>query len=217
VNKRRVKHYNSMEYKQMNHILLKYFKIITAAFLISNFSLAIAESADEIVYKTTREVLNQLEINKQRLEKQPEFIKEIVRNIIVPNMDFDTMSALALGDSWNKLTDIEQACFSNSFKNLLVERYAYILLSYRDQNIHYQSAAPIGEKGYVSIVQTLTSPDAKPLTLEYPMRPDNNDWKVVDLVVDDVSLIRNYRKMFNKEIKHQGFAGFLKNFLECNL
>jgi phospholipid transport system substrate-binding protein len=200
----------------MNNTIFNQVKIVIAAFLLSYFNLAIGLTADEIVYETTQEVLHKLEINKARLKTEPEYIQVIVREIIVPHMDFNIMSALALGKHWNKLDDTERACFSNSFKNLLVERYAYILLSYRDQNIHYQPAKPIGEKDYVSIIQTLTRPDTKPLTLEYPMQPDNDNWKVVDLVVDDVSLIRNYRKIFNKEIKQQGFAGFIESFQECH-
>ncbi len=194
----------------------KYLRFISAVILALFFNLAMSATADDIVYETTQEVLKQLELNKERLKKEPDYIQEIVRKLIVPHMDFNTMSALALGDNWNKLSKSEQECFSHSFKNLLVSRYAYILLSYRDQNIHYQSAMPIGEKDYVSIIQTLTRPEVKPLTLEYPMRPDNDTWKVVDLVVDDVSLIRNYRKMFNKEIKQQGFADFISTFEECH-
>lgn len=196
----------------MNRIYRLRLKIIAATLLLLYFNVAFALTADEIVYETTQEVLKQLEINKDKLKDEPEYIQVIVRELIIPHMDFDTMSALALGDSWNKLSAIEQDCFSNAFKNLLVERYAYILLSYRNQDIQYQSAKSIGEKDYVSIKQTLTRPNVKPLTLEYPMRPDNDTWKVVDLVVDDVSLIRNYRKMFNKEIRQQGFEEFIKSF-----
>jgi phospholipid transport system substrate-binding protein len=201
----------------MNYVYKNFIKTILFAILTLQLNLAFALTADEIVYETTQEVLNQLETNKERLKKEPEYIQEIVRNIIVPHMDFETMSALTLGDRWQELDESAQICFSQGFKNLLVERYAYILLSYRNQDISYQSAKPIGEKDYVSIIQTLTRKNAKPLTLEYPMRPDLDDWKVVDLVVDDVSLIRNYRKMFNKEIKAQGFAGFIESFQKCNL
>ena len=49
------------------------------------------------------------------------------------------------------------------------------------------------------------------------MHPDGDSWKVADLLIDDVSLIRNYRKMFNKEIKQEGLVGFIKNFKECSL
>ena len=200
----------------MNKKYSNQLRIITAILLSFYFNMVMGLTADDIVYETTQEVIKQLESNKDRLKTEPEYIQVIVREIIVPHMDFETMSALAVGNHWNTLSELEQACFSNAFKNLLVERYAYILLSYRNQNIHYQSAESIGEKDYVSIRQTLTRPDSKPLTLEYPMRPENNTWKVVDLVVDDVSLLRSYRKMFNIEIKQRGFTEFIKTFQECN-
>ncbi len=190
--------------------------LFIAVFLILYINSAVAKSADEVVYETTWEVLNQLELNEERLKAEPEYIQTIVRDLIVPHMDFVTMSAITLGSSWKKLNKDEQSCFSISFKNLLIERYAYILLSYRNQNIHYQSAEPIGEKGYVSIRQTLTRPEVKPLILEYPMRPDNDTWKVVDLVVDSVSLLRNYRKMFDQEIKSSGFPEFIKTHQNCH-
>lgn len=190
--------------------------LLIAIFLTFHINLAVAKSADEVVYETTWEVLNQLELNEERLKAEPEYIQTIVRDLIVPHMDFVTMSAVSLGSAWEKLTKDEQSCFSVSFKNLLIERYAYILLSYRNQNIHYQSAEPIGEKGYVSIRQTLTRPEVKPLILEYRMRPDNDTWKVVDLVVDSVSLLRNYRKMFDQEIKDSALPEFIKTYQNCH-
>ena len=191
-------------------------KSLITIFLLVYFPVASALTADEIVFNTTQEVLNRLEVDKERLEKEPEYIQVIVRDLIIPHMDFMTMSELALGSEWGSLSDTDKDCFSQGFKNLLVERYAYVLLSYRKQDINYQSAMPIGEKGNVSIMQTLTRPDVKPLRIEYPMRPDGDSWKVIDLVIDDVSLIRNYRKMFNKEVEQKGLDSFVKSFEECN-
>ena len=132
-------------------------------------------------------------------------------------MDFEAMSALALGSYWDKLASNEQACVSSGFRNLLVERYAYVLLAYRDQDISYQSAIPIGHKDYISITQTLTRPNVKRLTITYPMRPADDSWKVIDLVIDDVSLVKSYRRIFGKKVEHQGIYGFIQSFPECNL
>ncbi|MCG8379851.1 MAG: ABC transporter substrate-binding protein [Proteobacteria bacterium] len=191
-------------------------QVLILVYMITISSYVVAESADQIVFDTTEEVLNRLQVDRNKLAKEPEYIKTIIRELIIPHMDFITMSELVLGNKWNELNQNKKECFSNGFKNLLVERYAYILLSYKQQNISYQSAKPIGEKGNVSIMQTLTREGVKPLVIEYPMRPDENSWKVIDLVIDDVSLIRNYRKMFNKEIKHTGLENFVGNFQECN-
>ena len=191
-------------------------RITTALILSVLLQSAHALSADDIVYNTTQEVLQRLEADKAILDSDPNHIKVIVRDLIVPHMDFDTMSALVIGKQWQTLEQEKKTCVSNGFRNLLVERYAYVLLAYRNQDISYQSAIPVGKKNYVSITQTLTRPDVKPLTIEYPMRPDGDSWKVVDLVIDNVSLIRSYRKMFGKKIKHQGIYGFTMSFSECN-
>ncbi len=191
-------------------------KITTALILSVLLQSVYALSADEIVYNTTQEVLQRLEADKAVLDSDPNHIKVIVRELIVPHMDFDTMSALVVGKQWQSLDQDKKTCVSSGFRNLLVERYAYVLLAYRNQDIIYQSAIPVGKKDYVSITQTLTRPEVKPLSIEYPMRPDGESWKVVDLVIDDVSLIRSYRKMFGKKIKHQGIYGFTMSFSECN-
>lgn len=191
-------------------------RIVFGLFLISCSQFVNATTADDIVFDTTQEVLKRLEADKDKLAADPNHIKLIVRDLIIPHMDFETMSALVTGKNWSQFDDNLKKCISHGFKNLLVERYAYILLSYRNQTISYQSAKPIGEKDYISILQTLTRPEVKPLTIEYPMRPDGDSWKVVDLVIDDVSLVKSYRKIFGKKIKHQGIYGFAASFPECN-
>ena len=188
-----------------------------ASWTISYSNFVASDTAEEIVYETTQEVLDRLKTDKDRLEQEPEYIKTIVRELIVPNMDFMTMSRLALGNHWDQLEQAKRECFSIGFKNLLVERYAHILLSYRKQDISYQSAKPFGEKDHVSVIQTLTRPNVKPLKIEYPMHPVVDSWEVIDLVIDDVSLIRTYQKIFSKEIKQNDLNSFITSFDECDV
>ncbi len=183
--------------------------------LIPNHVLAL--SADEIVYDTTQEVLQRLESEQQALERDPAQIKQIVRELIVPHMDFTMMTAMTLSSDWKQLDHDLQTCVSAGFRNLLIERYAYVLLAYRNQNISYQSAIPEARKDYISITQTLTRPETKPLTIKYPMRPDGDSWKVVDLVIDNVSLVKTYKKIFARKVKHQGIFGFSQSFSECSV
>ena len=195
------------------HLIL--LRVLFPLFLISSSNIAYASSPDEVVRETTREVLNRLDMDKDRLAANPDYIKVIVRELIIPRMDFRTMAGLVLGKDWGILSHDVKDCFSKAFRNLLVERYSHILLSYHKQNIVYSPAEAIGSKGYYSVTQTLTRPGRKPLTIGYPMRPDEDGWSVVDLVVDDVSLVRSYRMMFAKQIKEQGLADFIHSFQEC--
>tara|TARA_R110002095_G_C4247221_1_gene239629 strand:+ start:173 stop:772 length:600 start_codon:yes stop_codon:yes gene_type:complete len=191
--------------------------IIVFLFLTSNSNLIFALNADEVIVETTKEVLDRLESDKEKLVADQNYIKKIVRELIIPHMDFNTMSALALGENWNILSNEIKTCVSRGFKNLLVERYAYVLLSYRKQDIEYWAAKSIGVKGYVSITQSLSRPETDPSTIEYRMRPHGGSWSVVDLLVDDVSLLKTYRKIFNKDIKEKGLVNFVKDIKECQM
>ena len=200
----------------MKNPVYKVLRFVIFFYSIFYISVAVGLTADEVVYETTQEVLKQLEIDKDRLKTEKQYIKVIVRELIMPHMDFDTMPALALGDNWAILNGGKQACLRRGFKNLLVERYAHVLLSYRSHDIYYQTAKPIGEKDYVSVIQTLDRSETDPSTIEYRMHPDGDSWKVADLLIDNISLIKNYRKIFHKEIKQQGLVDFINSFKECN-
>ena len=174
-----------------------------------------AGGEEDTVRNTTKSVLQQLNQNRERLEKEPDYIQAVVSELIVPHFDFRQMSELVMGKYYHKFDDAEHSCFVSGFKNLLVERYAYILLSYDNQNISYEPTIDIGEKGFRLVRQTISREDARPLPIEYAMEPVGSDWKVVDIVVDGVSLVRAHRGMFQSRIFTQGRDYFINTFPEC--
>src|SRR3972149_3969807 len=172
-------------------------------------------SAEDAVRKTTDEVLRWLNLDRDELKRDPEYLKILVQELIIPHFDFAVMSKLVLGDYWQKLGERERTCFSKDFRNMLVERYARILLSYNNQSITYEPAKPIGEKGYVSVRQTITRDGAKPLPIDYSMYQEEKGWKAADLIIDGISLIKSYHNTFSDEIHILGIDEFIRSFPDC--
>ena len=172
-------------------------------------------SAEDAVRKTTDEVLRWINLERDELKKDPEYLKILVQELIIPHFDFAIMSSLVLGPDWQNLDQQDKICFSKSFRDMLVERYARILLSYNNQTITYERARPIGEKGFVSVRQTITRDAANPLPIEYSMYHDEESWKAVDLIIDGVSLIKSYRNTFGNEIRILGIDEFIRSFPVC--
>jgi phospholipid transport system substrate-binding protein len=173
------------------------------------------QTEESIINETTAAVLKQLNENRDRLKSEPEYIKQLVNKLIIPHFDFELMSELVLGNYWQKFEKPQQSCFAAGFRNLLVERYAYILLSYDDHEISYSGAKYIGNKGYKLVTQTISREGAKPLTIGYAMELKEGEWKVVDLIIDEISLLRSYSGMFQSWIHTQGRDYFINNFSEC--
>ena len=160
-------------------------------------------------------MLQQLEAQREKLKTEPEHIKLLVRELIVPHFDFALMSQLVMGSYWSKFDLKQQQCFIAGFRNLLVERYAYILLSYDRQDIRYDAPKDIGSQGLRLVRQTISREGAKPLPVEYAMERMDDEWKVADLIIDGISLVRSHRGMFQSRIMAQGHNFFLDSFAEC--
>ena len=169
----------------------------------------------DTIRDTTQDVLELLNRNRHRLQQEPIYIQEVVRELILPHFDFRMMSRLVMGDYWLTFNKTEQDCFVTGFRNLLVERYAYILLSYDNHNITYDKARDIGDLGLRLVRQTISREGAVPLPIEYAMEQRGEEWKVVDLIIDGISLVRSHRGMFQSRIHTQGRDYFIQTFPEC--
>jgi len=173
-------------------------------------------TAEKTVRESTQEVLDRLHEDRDKLDSNPKYIQVIVEELIVPHFDFATMSHLVLGKHWHEIIESEQVCFTHGFKNLLVRRYADIFLGYDNKIIAYQPTEPAGEDGVVTVRQLVSRPGEEPFFVEYPVRPDEDGWKVIDLVVDGISLLKSYHGTFQSEIHKKGIQGFINSFKKCN-
>lgn len=191
---------------------MKYFITGLALMLLSGGLSAAHITPEDIVKDTTNEVLARLDKDRAELESNPDHLQILVQELIVPHFDFDTMARLVLSRYWRNISDADQIRFISGFRDLLVERYAHILLGYRDHTITYEPVQPMGNRGYVIVKQIIKSEGRPPLPIEYPMRPLEDGWKVIDLVVDGISLVANYRKTFQEEIDEKGLESFIREF-----
>nr|QWY04660.1 hypothetical protein [uncultured organism] len=202
-------------YRTSEEQAMKRLSILLAGLLLAQVTFAGTRSAEGTVRDTTRAVLEQLNENRARLKSEPEYIEQLVRKLIVPHFDFALMAQLVMGPWWEKFDLPQRTCFIDGFRNLLVERYAYILLSYDNQHITYDAAEEIGREGLQRVRQTISREGAEPLPIEYAMEKMNGDWMVADLIIDGISLVRSHRGMFQSRIHTQGRDYFLKTFPNC--
>lgn len=191
--------------------------LILSSLLLSAHQVnALTLTAEETVRESTQEVLDRLHTDRDKLDSNPKYIQVIVEELIVPHFDFTTMSHLVLGNRWHEISEFEQVCFTHGFKNLLVRRYADIFLGYDDKIIAYQLTEPAAADGVVTVRQIVSRPGEEPFFVEYPVRPDEDGWKVIDLVVDGISLLKSYHGTFKTEIYKQGLQDFIHSFKGCN-
>ena len=192
---------------------LKWFLLILC--FIFNGVKAISLPSD-VVKATAESVISHIEENRSVLEKNPEKIYDMVNQLIIPRFDFVSMSKWVLGKHWKQASEEQRSEFIIQFKELLVRTYARALLEYSGQEIKYFPVEQNPESNLAVVRTELTSKSSAQLPILYRMHQKNEEWKVVDVSVDGVSLVTTYRGSFATQIKKNGFDSLLNELSKKN-
>ncbi|MDR2550544.1 MAG: ABC transporter substrate-binding protein [Desulfobulbus sp.] len=140
--------------------------------------------------------------SKSRQEQSDRMI-----SVIRERFDFREMSKRVLGQQWRNLSDKEQAEFEDLFTQLLQYVYVDKIDDYSGQQIQYTLQRVKGDRAEV---QTLLVDKNKSIPIFYIMILRNDQWMIYDVVVEGVSLVRNYMEQFNEILRKNGYSGLIK-------
>jgi phospholipid transport system substrate-binding protein len=170
----------------------------------------------ELVKSTSERVLAEVRDHKQELNKSPGKIYPLVEEIVLPRFDFARMSQLVLGKHWRRAKPEEKKAFVMEFRELLVRTYATALLNYSGQEIEYPPIQWKPEDGRVMVKTVLRENGAPPLPIDYKLYLKEGEWKVYDVVIDNLSLVSTYRTNYSSKIRRHKLNGLIKMLAERN-
>jgi phospholipid transport system substrate-binding protein len=137
-------------------------------------------------------VLQKKDIDQQAKKKE-------IDEIVAPMFDFGLMAKLTLGRKhWPKLPREKKEKFTELYIALLKKSYLDKLALYTDEKVIFEPPAQVKKK--VHIPTQLVSKDRKTSIL-YKLYKPANDWKVYDLEIQGVSIIRSYRSQFGETLQ----------------
>ena len=111
--------------------------------------------------------------------------------------DFKELSRRTLGRDWKKMKPEQQKEFVQLFKELLQGVYADRLLAYSDQKILFGKETTL-KKGRAEVQSFLQTSDGKKIPLFYRLTDKSGSWKVYDVIIEGVSMVKNYRTQFRE-------------------
>ena len=177
---------------------------------------ASTQDAVELVRSTSNQVLEKIIDKKQELNRSPEKIFDLVNATVAPHFDFPRMSRMVLGKYWRKASDEQKQAFIKQFQALLVRTYAIALLNYSDQAIIYLPPRTQADTSKVMVRTEVKSSGAPAIPINYRLRLNEGSWKVYDVIIDNISLVSNYRTGFSNQIRRKGLDSLIAQLKEKN-
>jgi phospholipid transport system substrate-binding protein len=137
--------------------------------------------------------------------------REVISGLIREQFDFQLMSQGALGRSWASANDLQRQKFIDLFTGLLEETYLGRIQADTNEKISYGEEEIRQNRAVVDTVIHTASAD---IPISYKLLLQNNDWQVYDVVIEKVSLIRNYRSSYASILRSKGMDGLLEEMKE---
>ena len=189
-----------------------FFLSLFAATGIANAELA----PDVLVKQTADDVLIIIRTDKDIQAGNQQKLYAVIEDKILPNFDFDRVCRMVLGKNWKTATPEQQAIFQKEFRSLLLRTYSSALSKYKDQVIEYKPMRYEADEKNVSVKTQILQAGGQPVAVDYSLVKGPAGWKVYDIVIENVSLVTNYRSQFSNEIRQNGLDSLNKKLVDKN-
>jgi phospholipid transport system substrate-binding protein len=155
------------------------------------------------------EILNDPELASQAAKEER---RNRLRQVIYPRFDFAEMARRSLGSNWRRITAAEQREFVKLFTEMLEQAYVNNIESYRGERIVY--GREIQEHDFSEVDTEIITPRGEEIAVNYRLHRLDGEWKVYDVVIENVSLVNNYRSQFSRFLAAASFEELLDKIRE---
>ncbi len=173
-----------------------------------------SEPPMEIVRSTITEVFRILKDEKLKDPAKRTPRRQLLEQVIASHFDYTEMSKRALAANWVPLTPRERSEFVELFKSFLSDRYAEKIEAYSGEQVAYLSERIEGN--YADVRTKLQSSKVE-IPMDYRLHLKDGTWHAFDIIVDGVSLVKNYRSQFEKIIRSASYQELIRQLRERSL
>jgi phospholipid transport system substrate-binding protein len=177
-----------------------------------------AGAPDKLIESLSNQVLDRIKADKDLRDGDIRKISQFVDETIMPNVNFERMTALAVGRNWRQATPEQQQQLMAEFRALLLRTYAGALSAVKDQTVRMKPFRAAADDNEVIVRSEIVQSRGDPIQLDYRMEKVQGGagWKIYDLNVLGVWLVETYRNQFTQEINAKGIDGLIRSLADRN-
>jgi len=143
-------------------------------------------------------------------------LNALVDEKILPHVNFEKMTRLAVGRSWREATPEQRQALTREFRTLLVRTYAGAVSAAKDYQVQMRPFRAEPTETDVTVRTQAVPARGEPIQLDYRLEKTGAGWKIYDVNVLGIWLVENYRNTFAGEVSRGGIEGLIKSLAERN-
>jgi len=164
------------------------------------------EEARQFIQKLGDEAVKVLSDKSIPLSKREADIRELLRR----NFDLETIGRFVLSRYWRTATADEKSDYMSLFSEYVLRTYARRLGAYGNEKFNIISSKPLGSRDAIVLTEIKTQAGGQPITAGWRVRDRDNSYKIIDVMVEGVSMAAAQRSEFDAVIQKQGLTGLIE-------
>ncbi|MDR2227000.1 phospholipid-binding protein MlaC [Providencia rettgeri] len=188
--------------------------MMVAMLAIAPFAMAVDQTnpyklMDEAAAKT----FSRLKSEQPKIKQDPEYLRTIVREELLPYVQIKYAGALVLGTYYKGATPAQRDAYFAAFEDYLEQVYGQALAMYHGQTYQIAPEQPVGDKNIVAIRVTITDTNGRPpVRLDFQWRKNSKTgyWQAYDMIAEGVSMITTKQNEWGDILRKQGIDGLTK-------
>ena len=185
---------------------------LAATLLVAARIATAADAPKELVRKMSDAVIGVLQEKNLSADAK----RDKIRGIVEGYVDFPTMARLVLARNWAGLDDAHKKDFVEEFKRHLSVTYGKNVESYNNEKVQITGDRDEGRGDWTVQTKILRPQGGGDILVDYRLRQAGGEWKVIDLVIERVSLVSSFRSQFQDVMANGGIDRLLKVLREKN-
>jgi phospholipid transport system substrate-binding protein len=177
---------------------------------------AAAATPDALVRDLSNEVLAAIKADKALASGDVNRAQKLVDEKILPYVDFQKMTQLAVGRGWRQATPEQRAALTREFRTLLVRTYSGALSQVTDHQVKLRPFRAQPSDTDVLVGTNIVASRGDPIQLDYRLEKTDAGWKIYDVNILGVWLVENYKTQFASQINAGGVDGLIKTLTDRN-
>jgi phospholipid transport system substrate-binding protein len=165
--------------------------LVAGALLVASLAAA-AATPREVVQHLADQVIGVLKDKSLSSDAKRGRIEQLVYAVV----DFDTLSRLVLARNWSRFSADEQTRFRDEFKRHLSVTYGKSIDSYKNEEVSIVGEQDEARGDKTVKTKILRGGGSDDIAVDYRLRQADGQWKIIDFVVEGVSLVANFRSQF---------------------
>ncbi len=164
------------------------------------------ENPYELVQDVAMKTFNRMKENQQQIEKDPEVLRTIMEEELLPHIDYQFAAFMVLGRHFKSVPKAKLSEYVNVFRQYLITTYAVAMGYYDNQEVEFEPEASFEDKKSVTVRAIVKDDDRPEINIAFKVRKDSrtNEWKAYDMVAEGISMLNSKRSEFESILRQEG-------------